>query len=175
MLIEYSMTTVPAPPADIDAENCHRIMTARAYNAETNDTMATCELYFVDFTNGMKVTDCHDLLDVDGITYEFASLFSAEFELTDEVAEKLDHYYPIHRLVIIHALKVGKEHQGNTLSKALIDDVERRFICDTDLLALKAYPLENNTPETTESLAKYYESIGFQRTGVNDILTKPQI
>lgn len=174
MLIEYSMTTVPAVPADIDSENCHCIMTARAYNAETNDTMATCEVYYVDLINGMQVTDCHDLLDVDGVTYEFAQAFTAGFELTDEVAQKLDYYYPIHRLVIIHALKVKKEAQGNKLSQLLIDDIERRFLCDTDLLALKSFPLDNNTPETTESLAQYYESIGFERTDVNDILIKKQ-
>ncbi|HCG8860039.1 hypothetical protein P3551_20915 [Vibrio parahaemolyticus] len=171
MLVEYSMTTMPI---GIDTENCHSIMTARAYNPETNDTMATCEVYFVDFFNGMNVTDCHDLLDVDGVTYEFVELFTTDFELTSEIALKLDHYIPIYRLVIIHGLQVGSEHRGNKLSNALISDIERRFVCDTDLLALKAFPLDNNTPETTESLTKYYESIGFQRTGVNDILTKPQ-
>ncbi|MFW0965723.1 hypothetical protein ACEV9L_21900 [Vibrio parahaemolyticus] len=38
MLVEYSMTTMPI---GIDTENCHSIMTARAYDSETNDTIAT--------------------------------------------------------------------------------------------------------------------------------------
>ncbi|WP_432773920.1 hypothetical protein [Vibrio parahaemolyticus] len=171
MQVHYSLSTFTA----IDAETCVSRMKAKLQDSETDKELATCEVYLVDFWTGQQVTDCHDLLDVDGVTYEFVVLFEANFELIDDIAEKLDHYYPIHRLVVIHDLKVQPEHRGKKLSNTLITDIERRFLCDTDLLALKAFPMENRTPETTESLSKYYESIGFLRTGVNDILAKPQI
>ncbi|UTZ44574.1 hypothetical protein [Vibrio campbellii] len=170
MQVHYSLSAF----TDIDVETCVSRMKAKLQDSETDKELATCEVYFVDFLNGMNVTDCHDLLDVDSVTYEFVELFTTDFELTTGIALKLDYYYPINRLVVIHCLKVNTEARGNKLSNALISDIERRFICDTDLLALKAFPLENNTPETTESLTKYYESIGFKRAGVNDILIKPQ-
>ncbi|EJL6793758.1 hypothetical protein NMS32_004314 [Vibrio alginolyticus] len=171
LTVKYEMSAMPSVDG---VEGCISIMTAKLVDSETESTVASCEIYFADFLNAMSITDCHDLLDVDGVTYEFVGLFKSDFELTYELAEKLDYFLPVNRLVVIHSLKVPKEHRGNKLSQMLIEDIERRFVQDTDLLALKAFPFENRTPETIEGLARYYESINFKRTGVNNILIRSE-
>lgn len=172
MKAEYTMSCLP----DVEDEAaCISIMTAKLADVETEELLASCEIYFVDFVNGSNITDCHDLLDMDGVTYEFAGLFDDEYSFHGDVAFQIDPFFSPNRLVIIHKLEVPKEHRGKKLSKALIDDIERRFVQDVDAFALKAFPLENRTEETTKSLTQYYESIGFVRTGVNDILIKTQL
>ncbi len=153
-------------------ESCITIMDAKLLSFDTDEELASCKVYFIDFTNAQKETGCHNLLDVHGETYEFVGLFNDDYILSSEVANHIDPYFNPDRVIVIHALRVNKEHQGRKLSKVLVDDIERHFAGVFDVLALKAYPLENNTPETTKSLSKYYESIGFARTGVNDILIK---
>lgn len=169
--VRYEMSALPDTD---DISSCVSIMTAKLLDCETEETFASCEVYFADFVHGMGITDCHDLLDVDAVTYEFAELFKSDFDLKFDLCKKLDHFLPVNRLVVVHRLSVPSKHRGHKLSKMLVNDIERRFVGDTDLLALKAFPLENKTPETTESLASYYESIGFKRTGVNDILVRTE-
>ncbi|MCG6387550.1 GNAT family N-acetyltransferase [Vibrio fluvialis] len=167
--VKYTMSTLLLPGS---VESCISTMKAKLVDFESQRELASCELIFVNFALGVTITDCHDLLDVEAVTYEFVGLFDSGFELDYEVAEKVDFFLPIDKFLVVHNLHVLPEFRGRKLSKVLIDDIAQRFVGDTDMLALKAYPLENNTPETTESLLRYYESIGFVSTGVNDILVR---
>lgn len=169
--VEY---TISALPYEHDIESAITIMEAKLIDSDTENTLASCEVYSVDFLLGKRFTHCHDLLDVHGVTYEFSPLFRRDYDIRASICRDLDIYHAIHRLVIIHNLEVPKEYRGHKLSKVLIDDIERRFTGLDDLLALKSYPLENNTKATTKSLTKYYNSIAFHSTGVNDILVRLQ-
>ncbi|ENL1282882.1 GNAT family N-acetyltransferase [Vibrio parahaemolyticus] len=175
MIINYALSTVPF---DDDMESCVSTMTASVFilgDQGEETEVATCDFYIVDLARASNITNCHDLLDLDGSIYHFTKILDDEYMLVDEIEELNDEqqlglYPEPDRLIVIHELKVKKEHRGNKYSRALIKDFIERFTTDNDLVGLKAYPLENYTEESVTSLRGYYEQCGFVDTGIDDLM-----
>lgn len=180
MIINYALSTVPF---DDDMESCVSTMTASVFilgDQGEETEVATCDFYIVDLARASNITNCHDLLDLDGSIYHFTKILDDEYMLVDEIEELNDEqqlglYSEPDRLIVIHELKVKKEHRGNKYSKALIEDFIARFTSIYDIIGLKAFPLEDHSEESVESLKGYYSRIGFKDVGIDDLMLWPTL
>ncbi|EPV2531884.1 hypothetical protein NB525_11995 [Vibrio alginolyticus] len=181
MIINYALST--APYSD-DVESCINVMTASMFaldkesGAETE--VATCDFYIVDLARASNITNCHDLLDVDGSIYHFVQVLDDNYLLKASIEERnVEMRWGVcpepDRLIVIHELKVKKEHRGNKYSKALIEDFIARFTSIYDIIGLKAFPLEDRSEESVETLKGYYSKIGFKDVDIDDLMLWPTL
>ncbi|EPH6195187.1 hypothetical protein ACS3CU_001381 [Vibrio parahaemolyticus] len=180
MIINYALTTAPYSN---DIESCINVMTASMFalvDQGEETEVATCDFYIVDLSRVPSTISCHKLLNVNASIAHFIQILDDNYLLKESIAKRNERMRwgvcpEPDRLIVIHELKVKKEHRGNKYSKALIEDFIERFTSIYDIIGLKALPLEDRSEESVEALKSYYSKIGFKDVGIDDLMLWPAL
>ncbi len=180
MIINYALTTAPYSN---DIESCINVMTASMFalaDQGEETEVATCDFYIVDLSRASSTISCHKLLNINASIAHFIQILDDDYLLKENIAKRNETMRwgicpEPDRLIVIHELKVKKEHRGNKYSKALIEDFIERFTSIYDIIGLKALPLEDRSEESVEALKSYYSKIGFKDVGIDDLMLWPAL
>jgi GNAT superfamily N-acetyltransferase len=127
----------------------------------------------------------HWVLDGDADDYSIAHLFEADGDLTKEAFRALgliQNAIEVDQLLILHRLRILPEARGRKLGTMVINRIIQKFGAGCNLVAMVCRPLQlNEYPEDTEfgkrmaldslpadeikatqTLARYYRSMGFK-------------
>lgn len=162
-------------------------------NEDGGDVLAAkCRHLFVDIEN--SEISAFDLLDLRSETAEYIGLYEVEtISFTDHVMNMFNDDLWKCNLLIVDRIEVLPEYRGYGLAKSIIEDAMRLFSPRTDIIALKAFPLQlchkdtNNEPNEWQMMMKlheleqdeirakdrleaFYSELGFVSTGSEGIM-----
>ncbi|NOQ68760.1 MAG: hypothetical protein GQ573_01400 [Gammaproteobacteria bacterium] len=191
--IEYKIhSTIMGDPSDWISEINGKVY---LYDDDDNqELVAKCRHFSIDIENSGDNADY--ILDIQSELVPFISLYDPDTSsFTDDVLSILGDDIWSSNLLTIDRIEILPHYRGNGLTKLIINDAINLFSPRTDVIALKAFPLQlefkssdheeskweklmklnnldANTETATKTLIKYYKSLGFTSIGLDGVMVK---
>lgn len=170
------------------------------FNYTENDekeVIGKCRHFFIDLENSEETA--HDLLDIRNELDPYVCMYEENTtSFTDDVLTVCKNDVWNSNLLIIDRIEVLPNYRGHGLAKTIIDDAINLFSPRTDVIALKAYPLqleckvpehcpkkwerlmnlkalEMNEAKAEQKLMAYYETLGFISIDQDGVMVKSNV
>ena len=196
--IQYSFSSCIGDDFDEIRDPDHSVTTITGQIAHYNDDgdetiIGRTKFFYVDFIeaeeHGIRPDDV-----LDAHSSETASFINALFN--DDVPDIFLDDDVRSNLLIFDRIEIIPEHRGKGITSHILNDAVKRFLGDALIVALKAFPLqneaafkeknltdwqkslklhelENDQGIATRNLIRYYEKLGFEGAGRDNIMIKP--
>ena len=164
---------------------------------DEKEIIGKCRHFFIDLENSEETA--YDLLDIRCEVVPYTCMYENDTaSFTDDVLTLCDNEAWNSNILIIDRIEVLPNYRGHGLAKTIIDDAINLFSPRTDVIALKAFPLqqeckalkhrpkkwermmnlkalEMNEAKAEQKLMAYYETRGFISINQDGIMVKSNV